>query len=232
MNDIYLVSGSTPDAERKRFRITFANLDDVDALVALHLQCFSGDDHIAVLFGENYIRAVYKWFVIDPKTFVLVAKSENKLIGLTALADRPYGPPMLLATKKEALRTLLKRPWLAFHPELLIRLFRIFFPKHKCELPGTIAHIAFTAVDEEFRRMGIAKALKRESIRVCRERGMKAILTGVKKVNMRAKAMNENAGFVEVPELSTRRFFYLKLDLDHGDPKDQDSLGKKEQWVR
>jgi len=43
MNDIYLVSGSTPDAERKRFRITFANLDDVDALVALHLQCFSGD---------------------------------------------------------------------------------------------------------------------------------------------------------------------------------------------
>jgi hypothetical protein len=43
---------------------------------------------------------------------------------------------------------------------------------------------------------------------------MRAIITGVKKKNMRARAMNESAGFIEVPELRTKTFVYLRLDLD------------------
>jgi hypothetical protein len=86
MNDIHPVSSSMPDAEGDSFRITFANLDDVDALVALHLKCFSNEDHIAVMFGEDFIRTAYKWFVTDSKTFVLIAKKE----ALQALPRRPW----------------------------------------------------------------------------------------------------------------------------------------------
>jgi ribosomal protein S18 acetylase RimI-like enzyme len=204
-------------AGKGQIQITNATLDDVEMLVALHLQCFSEQDHIAVLFGESFIRAAYKWFVTDSETFILVAKKYDKLIGFTALADKPYNAPMLRAAKKEALAGLIRRPWLAFHPELLLRVFRMAFPKREYHANEKVAHIAFTAVDPHSRGLGVAKALKRESIRVCREWGMTAIVTGVRRQNLKAKAMNESAGFVEVPELTTSRFIYLRLDLAQED---------------
>jgi len=219
MNDLHPVSSGFPDIEGDTFRIVFANLDDVDALVALHLKCFSGADHIAVMFGEDFIRAAYKWLVTDSKTFVLVAKAKqrDKLVGFTSLAEGGYNVPMLRAAKWEAVRGILRRPWLIFHPELILRLFRMIFPSRKPRLVEKIAQIAFTGVESEFRGMGISKALKRESIRVCRERGMQAMITGVKRENVRAKAMNMGAGFFEVPELRTKDFIYLKLDLGRND---------------
>ncbi len=215
MNDLYPVSSGFPDTQGDAFRITFANLDDVDALVALHLKCFSGADHIAVMFGEGFIREAYKWFVTDSKTFVLVAKTKqgDKLVGFTALAEGGYNVPMLRAAKWEALYGIVRRPWLIFHPELILRLFRVIFPSRKPHLVGKFSQIAFTGVESGFRGMGIGKVLKRESIRVCRERGMQSMITGVKSENVRAKAMNMGAGFVEVPELRTKNFIYLKLDL-------------------
>lgn len=220
MSALHSSTSATPPAEGNSLQVSFANLDDVEALVALHLKCFSENDHIAVKFGEDFIRAAYKWFVTDQATFVLAAKKGAALVGFTALADKPYNGPMLRACKKEALFALLRRPWLAFHPELLLRVFRMVFPNREHNLTEKTAHIAFTAVDERFRGLGIAKALKQESIRVCRERGLEAIVTGVKKENFRAKAMNEGAGFVEVPELSTKRFIYLRLSLEQGAPEE------------
>jgi ribosomal protein S18 acetylase RimI-like enzyme len=219
MKYIHPVSSGFPDSEGDAFRIAFANLDDVDALVVLHLKCFSATDHIAVMFGEDFIRAAYKWFVTDSKTFVLVAKSKrgDKLVGFTSLAEEGYNVPMLLAAKWEALRGIFRRPWLIFHPELILRLFRMVFPSRKVSMVEKFAQIAFTAVKPEFRGMGISKALKRESIRVCRERGITAMVTGVRKENLRSKAMNVGAGFVEIKELRTKHFIYLKLDLGQDD---------------
>ena len=221
MNTLQPGSGGDSGATEDSFQITFASLEDVDALVALHLMCFSEKDHIAVMFGEDLIHTVYKWFVTDPKTFVLIARAKqtNKLIGFTALSEGAYNGPMLRAAKWDALSGVFRRPQLIFHPELILRLFRMIFPARKHRLVGKFAQIAFTGVEPEFRGMGISKALKRESIRVCRERGMQAMITGVKKENVRARAMNVGAGFVEVPEWSTKRFIYLKLDLGQDDSK-------------
>jgi GNAT superfamily N-acetyltransferase len=219
MNDLHSISSGFSDVEGDTFRIAFANLDDVDALVDLHLKCFSGADHIAVMFGEDFIRTAYKWFVTDSKTFVLVAKSKlgDKLIGFTSLAEGGYNVPMLRAAMWEALHGILRRPWLIFHPELTLRLFRMIFSSRKNRLTGRFAQIAFTAVESQFRGLGISKVLKRESIRVCRDRGITAMITGVKKENLRSKAMNVGAGFVEVPEMHTKHFIYLKLDLSQDD---------------
>jgi ribosomal protein S18 acetylase RimI-like enzyme len=203
--------------KKESIQITFAALGDLDSLVALHMRCFSERDHIAVLFGEDFIRAAFKWFITDAGTFVLVAKQDNNLVGFTAVADGSYDGPMLRAGKWEAIRALIRRPWLALHPDLLLRLYRKMFTKPKSFLVGKVAHIAFTAVDTQLRGLGIGKALKNESIRVCRERGSTSILTGVRRQNLRAKALNENAGFIEISELSTKRFIYLMKKLDRDD---------------
>ena len=214
MNDIHSASRSDPDAEAGSFRITFADLEDIEALVALHLKCFSDDDHIAVMFGKGFIHSAYKWFVTHSETFVLVAKKKEQLLGFTAISEKPYNGPMLRAAKWDALRGLILRPWLAFHPELIRRLVRILFSWRDNHSGDKVAHIAFTGVSPQFQGKGIGKALKNESIRVCRKRGMIAMVTGVKRQNLRAKAMNESAGFVEIPELSTKRFICLRLELE------------------
>jgi ribosomal protein S18 acetylase RimI-like enzyme len=213
MSETHSPPSTVLNADQRGFHITLAGREDVEALVHLHLQCFSERDHIAVMFGAGFVRAVFEWFVTSPNTFVLAAKASSTLVGFTALADGPYNGPMLRAAKKEALLAVLRRPRLAFHPELLRRAVRLVFPRRAPASHGKTAHVAFTAVDENHRGVGIATALKQESIRMCRARGLAAIVTGIKKENGRARALNERAGFVEVPGLSTKRFSYLSLSL-------------------
>jgi ribosomal protein S18 acetylase RimI-like enzyme len=201
-------------AQQEKYKITFATLEDVESLVALHYKCFSKEDHIAMMFGKPFVISAYRWFVTSPETFVLVARQGNGLIGFTAVAEGPYDGPMLRAGWREAIKGLTLHPWLAFHPELVRRFVRSLLKRNKGNLDDKVAHIAFTGVDPQFQGMGIGRTLKKASIRTCRERGMRAIITGVKKQNMRARAMNESAGFVEVPELRTKTFVYLRLNLD------------------
>jgi ribosomal protein S18 acetylase RimI-like enzyme len=213
MNQTHSSPSTIVKADQRAFHITPAGREDVAALVNLHLRCFSERDHIAVMFGAGFVRAAYEWFVSSPDTFVLAAKAGSLLVGFTALADGPYNGPMLRAAKKEAVLAVLRRPRLAFHPELLLRAVRLVVPRREPASHGRTAHVAFTAVDEHYRGVGIATALKQESIRMCRARGLTAIVTGVRKENGRARALNESAGFVEVPEMSTKRFTYLALSL-------------------
>jgi ribosomal protein S18 acetylase RimI-like enzyme len=215
MNLVQSGSSGNLTAESGAFKITIAGREDVQALVDLHLRCFTGEDHIAVMFGRRFIHTVYYWFLTNAKNFVLVVKENrtNRLIGFMAISEGAYNAPMLRAAKWDALRGVARRPWLIVHPELIRRFVRMIFPSRKFHMVGKFAQIAFTGVEPEFRGLGISKALKLESTRVCRELGMDAIVTGVKKDNSRARAMNEGAGFVEVPEWRTKRFIYLKLDL-------------------
>lgn len=213
MSETHSPPSTVLNADQRTFRITLAGQRDVEALVNLHMRCFSERDHIAVMFGAGFVRAAFEWFVSSPETFVLTAQIGSTLVGFTALADRPYNGPMLRAAKKEALLAVLRRPRLACHPELLRRAVRLVVPRPASASHGKTAHVAFTAVDENHRGVGIATALKQESIRMCRVRGLAAIVTGIQKENGRARALNERAGFVEVPGLSTKRFSYLSLSL-------------------
>jgi len=199
--------------QEETLQITFATQADVDELVELHMKCFSKFDHLAVQFGKKFIYAVFRWFVSSPGTYVLVARNANSLIGFTAISDRPYNIPMLRACKWEAILGMIKAPSSAFHPELIDRLFRYIFFKRDDNKNDSTASIAFTGVDPEWQGCGVGTILKNVSLQVCRERGMKSIVTGVRRLNARAKRMNESAGFVEVATLSTKHLIHLKLDL-------------------
>lgn len=205
----------------KDIRITFASPDDVDALVALYLKCFSKESSLAFSLGESFMCAAFEWFVTDAQTYVLVARQGKDIVGFTALAEKPFNLPMLRAGMWEAIKSLIWKPWLALQPGLLLHVFqKVLLPRrnHSSEM---IAHIAFTAVEPQLQVSGIGKALKKETIRVCRERGMTRIVTGVRRKNLGGRALNESFGFVEVPELSTSDLIYLELDLDQDDQSNQ-----------
>lgn len=200
--------------------ITFATIDDVDSLVKLHYECFTERDHIALKFGKRFIISTYKWFVTSPETFVLLAKQGGELLGFQSVSDRPYDIPMLLANWKPAFIGLLARPWLVFHPELVRRLKYFFVPQVKNGHPGyKVAQLAFIGVDPKARGLGIGKTLILATIAACRDRGMDALITGVKRQNTRSLSMLESAGLRIAPELETKRFIYLRMNLKGQDTR-------------
>jgi ribosomal protein S18 acetylase RimI-like enzyme len=205
-------------ANLKGIRVTTATPFDIDALVDLHCACFSRHDHIPVQLGRPFIQAVYRWFVTSPETSVLVARHGERIVGFTTLSDRPYNLPMLRACRGDLVKGLLGHPWAVLNAEILRRLLRGLFLRRRGPVQEKVAQIAFTGVDPTFQGQGVGKALKDTSILVCRERGMVAVTTGVRRQNHRARLLNERAGFAEVPALSTRRLIYLRLDLTDGRP--------------
>ncbi|WP_306589639.1 GNAT family N-acetyltransferase [Geothrix sp. 21YS21S-4] len=200
-------------ADAKSFQVTTATRLDLNALVDLHVRCFTGHDHIPVRLGKAFIEAVYRWFLASPDICVLVARQGERIIGFTTLADRPYNLPMMRACRRELIRGCLRHPGALFHREIVGRALRMFARSKPQAQEQKVAQIAFTAVDEDYRRLGVGKALKDASIRVCRERGMAAVTTGVRRKNHRARQLNERAGFVEVPAQSTDRLIHLRLEL-------------------
>ena len=197
-----------------KIKITNAILEDVEALVALHYKCFPKMEHIAMRFGKPFMMSTYKWFISSPKTFVVIARQGDKLVGFQSVSEESYNFPMLRASWREAMTGLILHPWLAFHPELLGRLLHLLFRQHK-ETPGDrAAELAFIGVDPEVWGKGIGKALVIAGIQACRERGINTLTTGVRRQNFRSLAMLKSAGLMEVPELGNRRFVYLRIDLD------------------
>lgn len=209
--------------------IGLARIEDLEALVALHLESFSEAEHYALQLGHPFLRAAYRWFLTSPDTRVLVARQGDRLLGFTAFCNGLYNIPMLLACKRTVALGLLRRPWLALNPEWIQRLARPPWSRFKRLTSSAfgwrsprrpkVAQIAFTALRPEAQGQGLGSALKQASIAICRSWGADMVVTGVRRENHRALLLNERAGFVEVPEYSTRRLVHLRLDLKAPGPR-------------
>ncbi len=220
-----MVPQPTVFATGDNFQITSVSLFDLNDLVDLHETCFSGEEHLIVGLGRAFVRDVIRWFVTSPNTFVLVARKGDQIVGYTALSDTPYHLPMLRACWRELIKGYLRHPQVLFDREAFGRLIRIVTRSGVTPVEKT-GQIAFTGVAPAFQGQCIGKTMKEASIKLCKERGMVAMTTGVRRQNHRARALNEHAGFVEVPSLSTRRLIYLRLDLAPGHESTTPSLNK------
>lgn len=189
-----------------------AGLADLPALTALHLACFTEQEHVALALGRPFLDAVYRWFISSPGTQVLLACQGKQLLGFTAISRRPYNLPMLRACKWAGLAGVLRRPRLLFRRDWLARLGALLLRPGQADQTG-VAQIAFTGLAPEARGHGIGRALKEASIRTCRTWGVNAVITGVRWENLRARRLNERVGFVEVPALSSSRLVHLRLEL-------------------
>lgn len=200
-------------AKEKGIQVGFATPFDVSALVDLHEACFKREENFSVLLGRPFLQAVYRWFVRSPETFVLVAKKGEQIVGFTALCDRSYNLPMAKACRRELIAGFWRHPWAILDRRLLRRLGWALLLRRRDPGSARVAQIAYTAVDPAFQGQGIGKLLKTVSIRVCRERGLTAVSTGVVRTNLRARQLNERVGFVEVPSGYSRRLVHMRLDF-------------------
>jgi GNAT superfamily N-acetyltransferase len=202
-------------------------IDDLDAIVALHMKCFSPAENIAMQFGENFVQAAYQWILTASITFVVVAEKREKIVGFTAVCDRQYSMPMFWACRKQALFSIVRHPTLAFHRELLPRLLGIFFPRRRRHYTdGTSAQIIYNAVSPTHRSLGLATLLQAEAMRICYLRGHKYLISGIRRDNHANRRVAEKNGFWLAEDLCNKTYVYMIKELQ---PREQNTSQKKEE---
>jgi ribosomal protein S18 acetylase RimI-like enzyme len=195
-------------------------VDDIDALTALHCACFGPDDHVPVLLGEPFLKAMYRWQVSGREAFTVVAESGDLPIAFGGACDVPYMWPMLRACFPQFLISLLRNPMLLVDG----RLWRRLFYRQKAldeqarrmvSSPG-MAHLTTVAVEARFRGMGVAGAVVEALEAITMSRGRKALCTGMRRTNRASRRVIVKRGWVEVPapESSEMVYYIAYLDLD------------------
>ena len=198
---------------QKIIHVRMAVPNDIEKLVELHMITFTTKDNFAMHLGRDYIKALYSWFIFAKGNYVVVADSQGKIAGLSAVSDRPYSGPALLACKKEVIIGILKKPYLIIHPELIRRFCRVTFKK-RSEALLNASYIAYGLVDKEFRRTGIITALRQEIYRISRSFGINKVISVMKRDNIPIKKWNIKMGAVEIKDWSTKRFIYMVKNID------------------
>ncbi len=203
--------------------IRLATLNDLDEVTDLHLASFSPDDHIPVMFGPRYVKAMYRWQIRSPEAYTLVAEEDGKIVGLLGMCDKPYTRPMFMACFGEFILSLLKKPTLLLQGKLWQRLFRDSKLSGKGKMiarnPG-IAQMTIGAVDKDHRGSGIFPALVDATKSFSKARGSRAIRAGIYKTNMSSRRVFIKGGWIETPELETSDTVFYVTYLDPGFQKE------------
>lgn len=185
---------------------------DLEEITALHLECLSPSVNLASLLGAAFVRAAHRWFITSETTCVIKATVDGELAGFTTLSETPYTVPMLLACRRQALASLLLRPWLLLDSRVFWRLMSRLRRSSSEAVGGkNVAQVGFTAVSPRFRRRGVGARLKAASIDECRRRGSSGLLTGVAAGNRASIALNERFGFREVEAAASGQLRYYLL---------------------
>jgi ribosomal protein S18 acetylase RimI-like enzyme len=198
-----------------------ARPEDVDRLTELHWQAFGPDEHVPVILGKGYVRAMYRWHIRSQEAILLVAEQEGQIVGLLGACDRPYTWPMFRACFGELLRSLCSDPLLLVDRRLWQRMLRQREPSCK-RASRTIryprsARVTFAAVDSRYRGRGVFPALV-EAIRAASQvRGHRAMLVGVYRSNPASRKAFVKEGWCQVPELATSETVFYTIALDAGD---------------
>ncbi|MBK9796348.1 MAG: GNAT family N-acetyltransferase [Holophagaceae bacterium] len=201
-----------PALESQEVWIAPATVDDRSALVDLHLACLPAGGHFAMELGPGFLRSAYRWLISSPGTLVLVARLGKRLVGLTVLSQGPWERPLLRACKGQVLFGLLRRPQVLFRPGWA-RWFTSTLFQRKPKSASKVGHVAFTLITPDVRGHGIGQMLSEASIQACRDWGMDAVTTCVRRDDAKAQAFHERAGFQALPGPDTGGLAHLRLNL-------------------
>lgn len=212
------------------FTIRKATQADLEGLVGLHCASFRPEDHVPMMLGRNYVRAAYRWKVCSSESYVLLAESREKIVGLVAVCDRSFTMPMFNACFVEFLRSLAITPSLIIEKTLWQRLLRRPGRANKrgdfiSGYPG-VAQMIIGAVDSEFRGKGVFPALIEATKEASRSRGSRAIRAGVYKSNASSRKTFIKGDWTETPELETSDTVFYMAYLDPDLPKELGTGGR------
>jgi ribosomal protein S18 acetylase RimI-like enzyme len=177
-----------------------STLADLTSLTHLHLEAFRPQDHVPVILGRGYLRATYRWQLTDRRAYVLAALTGRRIVGLVSVCDGPYTRPMFLACLPQFAWSLLRHPSLVLNRHLWGRLLR----RPQGASPpaeGTgVAHLMNVAVAADQRGRGVFGLLSEAARSESKQRGARAIRTGVYRSNTASIRAFAKAGWVELPQ--------------------------------
>lgn len=184
---------SDRDRRRQDTRITVRpmSIDDVEAVVAIHLSAFQG--FFLTFLGERFLHELYRAIVLDEESVVFVAVDGTRVIGFVAGAASPG-----------LYRRAARRRWLAFgiaslsaflrRPAILPRLLRALYAPPRP--PSAGAPLMSLAVAPSMQRAGAGRQLTQAFLEGARRRGATAaVLTTDKWGNDAANAFYRAQGF-------------------------------------
>ena len=186
-----------------------AKQEDLKAIAACHLAAFP--DSFASKLGPAYLEKMYGWYLANPYTFLYYLSVDGTLsgyfggllVGGSVRVGSASG--MTQFSFNAAIKALLVRPWLLFHPELLSRLkfilknFRMKFlgmPNRKSREVEKQAGLVVIAIDPGYQGRGYGSRLLQKFEEVCAQRGFVNLYLSVKKTNHQAIGSYSKNGWV------------------------------------
>jgi len=162
--------------------------------------------------GLLYLVKTFEWFLVAENRFLFHIESGNEVIGYCGGFKSLYvgdgsTSGMLQYAMKEAMKGLIRRPYLLFHPDLLKRyplIFKNIYKRvfnSKKNITPTIHHdsakigLVVIGVHPDYRGKGVFELLMQNFEEECKKRNVTRITLSVKASNARAIAAYKKAGW-------------------------------------
>src|SRR6266536_4862836 len=192
------------------FRLVKTLPSDLTKISECHRNCFVNSFSTKV--GNAYTKKTLEWFLIAENRFLSHIESDNHLVGYCGGFKSLYvgngsTSGMLQYAMKEAMKGLIRKPYLLFHPDLLKRyplIFKNIFERifnSKKNIPAAIHYdnvkigLVVIGVDPDYRGKGIFELLMQNFEEECKKRNVTRITLSVKASNARAIAAYKKVGW-------------------------------------
>ena len=199
--------------------------EHLDGVVRLHHECFSVDINLSMRLGPKFLRATYKFFLDDPKSFGFVAFCQDKMVGfvcgrlgLFAGALNRYRAPV-------GALALLGRPWILFEVDFRKRLMQAvakFTARKKAvqdadatpKRDGPTATLASLGVHPDYVHLRLSDRLLAAAESFCKSEQMQFVRAGVWRSNISSRFLYRRRGYTEDPGKTKGEalFYYLSLE--------------------
>src|SRR6478672_6087029 len=176
-----------------------------------HLKCFPSS--FSSKLGLKYINKSFEWFLTNANRFLFHIECDNKVVGYCGGFRSSYHGDgstsgMLQYAMREAIKGIIRKPYLLFHPELIKRYPLIFknirrrIFETKKNIP--VAHHNFNeskiglviiGVHPEYRGKGCFELLMQQFEEECKKRNADKMILSVKAANTRAVAAYKKVGW-------------------------------------
>ena len=198
--------------------------EHLDAVVALHQQCFSADTSLSTRLGARFLRTTYTFFLRDSKAFGFVALREGNPVGfLCGRLDFFVGALNRYRAPVAAL-ALLGRPRLLFEMAFrkgLVKAVTSFTARRKTEerkstsvrREGAMATLASLGVLPDYAHLHVSDKLLSTAESLSRKNQMRFVRACVRRANLSSRFLYRKRGYVEDPgkPADDELFYYLSL---------------------
>lgn len=181
-------------------------------LALCHQLCFG--DSLSSKLGLQYVQKSLEWFLESENRFLFHVECNNKIIGYCGGFRSSYvgdgsTSGILQYAMGEAVKGVVRKPHLLFHPELMKRyplifknisrrIFRrktIVSSKNNNGLNGSKIGLVVIGVLPEYRGRGCFELLMKQFEEECKKRNAEKMILSVKAANRRAVAAYKKAGW-------------------------------------